>query len=120
MDKEFLDELESFDGCKLDDKFCLIESFFGKVPLSEVDKYRRLLIDENFEKIMEDEQMVACVNEFFNHNLNITETSKKSFLHRNTLLYRLEKIYKLTGLNLKKFNEAVTFKILMLIYKSTR
>ena len=105
-------------GCKLGDKFCLIESLFNNLPEKALQEYKDVLIDKNFETIMADQDMVTCINELFNHNLNVAETSRNSYVHRNTLLYRIDKIQKMTGLNVRDFNDAVTFKILMMVYKS--
>ena len=77
------------------------------------------LIDDNFKYVMKDSDLVNSIEEFFKFDLNVAETSRNSFLHRNTLLYRLEKIFHLTGLNLKNFDDAVTFKILMQVYRLT-
>ena len=54
---------------------------------------------------------------FFENNLNVSETSRKLFVHRNTLVYRLEKIRKLTGLDLREFDHAITFKVAMMVKK---
>ncbi|MBR0398995.1 MAG: helix-turn-helix domain-containing protein [Eubacterium sp.] len=55
------------------------------------------------------------INQFFNHNLNITDTSKSLYLHRNTLIYRLEKIREQTGFDIRRFDDAMTFRIAMLV-----
>ena len=52
---------------------------------------------------------------FFDNNLNVSETSRKLFVHRNTLVYRLEKIRKLTGLDLREFDHAITFKVALMV-----
>ncbi len=71
--------------------------------------------------VMKDEELVECINAFFKNNLNISETSRNAFLHRNTLLYRIEKIYKITGLNIRNFEDAMSFKLLTIVYeKMTR
>ena len=62
-----------------------------------------------------DEETLNIVNGFFENNLNISETARKLYLHRNTLTYRLEKIEKLTGLNVKNFEDAMTFKIALMV-----
>ena len=62
-----------------------------------------------------DEETLNIVNGFFENNLNISETERKLYLHRNTLTYRLEKIEKLTGLNVKNFEDAMTFKIALMV-----
>ena len=54
---------------------------------------------------------------FFENNLNVSETSRKLFVHRNTLVYRLERIRKLTGLDLRQFEDAVTFKVALMVKK---
>ena len=54
---------------------------------------------------------------FFENNLNVSETSRKLFVHRNTLVYRLEKIRKLTGLDLREFEHAITFKVALMVKK---
>ncbi len=62
-----------------------------------------------------DEETLATVNAFFENNLNISETARKMYLHRNTLGYRLDKIMKTTGLDVKKFDDALTFKIALMV-----
>jgi carbohydrate diacid regulator len=52
---------------------------------------------------------------FFENNLNVSETSRKLFVHRNTLVYRLDKIKKLTGLDLRQFDHAITFKVALMV-----
>lgn len=64
-----------------------------------------------------DEETFSTIYSFFENNLNVSETSKKLFIHRNTLVYRLEKIKRLTGLDLKKFEDAIIFKIAIMIKK---
>ena len=61
---------------------------------------------------MKDKDLIECINAFFKNNLNISETSRNAFLHRNTLLYRIEKIYRITGFNIRNFEDAMTFKLL--------
>lgn len=62
-----------------------------------------------------DNDTLMTVNAFFENNLNISETARKMYLHRNTLGYRLEKIMKTTGLDVKKFDDALTFKIALMV-----
>lgn len=66
--------------------------------------------------VMKDKELIECINAFFKNNLNISETSRNAFLHRNTLLYRIEKIYKITGLNIRTFEDAMSFKLLTIVY----
>lgn len=70
--------------------------------------------------IFNDAELRQSIDAFFANNLNISETSRNSFMHRNTLLYRIDKIYKLTGLNIRNFNDAVTLLNLEQIYEKTK
>lgn len=62
-----------------------------------------------------DDETLMTINKFFDNNLNISETSRQLFLHRNTLVYRLEKIQKSTGLDVRVFDDALTFKIALMV-----
>ena len=62
-----------------------------------------------------DRETLLTIQSFFENNLNVSETSRKLFVHRNTLVYRLEKIRKLTGLDLREFDHAITFKVALMV-----
>lgn len=64
-----------------------------------------------------DHETLFTIQRFFENNLNVSETSRKLFVHRNTLVYRLEKIKKLTGLDLREFDHAIVFKIALMVKK---
>ncbi len=64
-----------------------------------------------------DQETLFTIQRFFENNLNISETSRKLFVHRNTLVYRLEKIRKITGLDLREFDHAIVFKIALMVKK---
>ena len=64
-----------------------------------------------------DAETLSIITEFFENNLNISETSRKLFVHRNTLVYRLGKIKKLTGLDLREFDQAIVFKVALMVKK---
>ena len=64
-----------------------------------------------------DRETLMTIQSFFENNLNVSETSRKLFVHRNTLVYRLEKIRKLTGLDLREFEHAITFKVALMVKK---
>ncbi len=84
----------------------------------------KLFIDEIFggrevpEEI--DEETLNTVNMFFENNLNVSETSRQLFVHRNTLVYRIEKLEKSCGLDVRKFDDALTFKIAMMVVSYMR
>ena len=62
-----------------------------------------------------DQETLLTIQKFFENNLNVSETSRKLFVHRNTLVYRLEKIKKLTGLELREFDHAIVFKVALMV-----
>ncbi|MDD3347285.1 helix-turn-helix domain-containing protein [Oscillibacter sp.] len=64
-----------------------------------------------------DKETLFTIHKFFENNLNVSETARKLFVHRNTLVYRLEKIKKLTGLDLREFDDAITFKVALMVKK---
>ncbi|WP_026496235.1 PucR family transcriptional regulator [Butyrivibrio sp. WCD3002] len=84
----------------------------------------RIFIDEIFgdREVPEnlDEETLNTVNKFFENNLNVSETSRQLFVHRNTLVYRIEKLQKATGLDVRTFDEALTFKIAMMVLNYMR
>lgn len=64
-----------------------------------------------------DEETITTINKFFENSLNVSETSRQLYIHRNTLVYRLDKIQKSTGLDLRVFEDAITFKIALMVVK---
>ena len=64
-----------------------------------------------------DEETLTTINKFFENSLNVSETSRQLFIHRNTLVYRLDKLQKATGLDLRVFEDAITFKIALMVVK---
>lgn len=79
------------------------EVFGGKVP-----------------DILEDEEAMSTVNMFFDNNLNISETARQLYVHRNTLVYRLERIEKAIGLDIRTFDDAMTFRIAVMVLAHIR
>ena len=64
-----------------------------------------------------DEETLVTINRFFDNNLNVSETSRQLYIHRNTLVYRLDKLQKMTGLDIRIFEDAITFKIALMVVK---
>lgn len=64
-----------------------------------------------------DEETLTTINKFFENSLNVSETSRQLYIHRNTLVYRLDKLQKATGLDLRVFEDAITFKIALMVVK---
>ncbi len=78
----------------------------------------KLFISEIFKDVSLadfDEETIETINKFFENSLNVSETSRQLFIHRNTLVYRLDKIQKITGLDLRVFDDAITFKIALMV-----
>lgn len=64
-----------------------------------------------------DDETIITINKFFENNLNVSETSRQLFIHRNTLVYRLDKLQKMTNLDLRVFDDAITFKMALMVVK---
>ena len=78
----------------------------------------RIFIDEIFGSNVPsglDEETLTTINKFFENNLNVSETSRQLFVHRNTLVYRIEKLEASTGLDIRTFEDALTFKIALMV-----
>ncbi len=82
------------------------------VPLCEM--FMHEVFGENMPDTFDDETLMT-INKFFENNLNVSETSRQLFVHRNTLVYRLEKLQKSTGLDIRVFEDALTFKIALMV-----
>lgn len=67
-----------------------------------------------------DQEIIFTIQKFFENNLNVSETSRQLYVHRNTLVYRLDKIQKITGLDLRVFDQAIIFKVAMMVNKYLR
>ncbi len=92
----------------------------GRLIYQLPSKLCELFLDEIFQKEgfeALDEETLLTIDKFFENSLNISETSRQLFVHRNTLVYRLDKIERLTGLDLRKFDDAVVFKVASLVRK---
>lgn len=78
----------------------------------------RIFINEVFGDNIPDElddEILTTVQKFFDNNLNVSETSRQLFVHRNTLVYRIEKLHQATGLDIRKFDDALTFRIALMV-----
>ena len=78
----------------------------------------RIFIDEIFGSNVPaelDDEILTTINKFFENNLNVSETSRQLFVHRNTLVYRIEKLERSTGLDIRTFDDALTFKIALMV-----
>ena len=87
------------------------------IPESKCAEYLSEITDEPFKEVFEDDEMLSTAEAFLQSSLNVSETSRQLYMHRNTLLYRLDKIEKATGLNIRLFSDAVSFRVLTVLYK---
>lgn len=78
------------------------------------------LLTKEIISVFKDEELKSSIDAFFVNNLNISETSRNAYMHRNTLLYRIDKIYKMTGLNIRNFDDAVQLQVMEILYESTK
>ena len=88
-----------------------------KLDKNYVDELKTKYLTDEIVKIIKDEEFLSTINAFFENDLNLSKTSTKAFMHRNTLVYRLNKIKKISGLDLRNFEDATTFKTLICIYE---
>ena len=95
----------------------LIERFLADVPRDMSLKYNGLLFNRKTARLFNDE-MIHTIEKFFENSLNLSETARQLYIHRNTLIYRLDKVQRIVGLDLRAFDDAVTFKMMMLLGKT--
>ncbi len=95
----------------------LLVRLLEDVPRPRLKEYLGQFRVEGAAEIFGDAEMTSTAEAFLGSSLNIAETSRNLFLHRNTLAYRLDKIERATGLNIRKFSDAVTFRVITILYK---
>ncbi len=95
-------------------EFILIK-MLEDVPEIKLAQYFSEITDEHCKEVFEDEEMLSTAEAFLQSSLNVSETSRNLYMHRNTLLYRLDKIEKATGLNIRQFSDAVSFRVLTVL-----
>ncbi len=94
----------------------MLERFLMNVSREEGLHYHNLLFNRKNAKLF-NEEMLQTIDMFFRKDLNLSDTARQLFIHRNTLVYRLDKVQRQTGLDLRHFDDAVTFKILHVLKK---
>lgn len=86
-----------------------------QLPMSLCEMFIKEVFGEQIPDILEDEEAMSTINKFFENNLNISETARQLYVHRNTLVYRLERIEKAIGLDIRTFEDAMTFRIAVMV-----
>ena len=94
----------------------LLERFLSDVSPEMGMRYNACIFNRSTARLFNDE-MVHTIETFFDNSLNLSETARKLYIHRNTLVYRLEKVQHAIGLDLRNFDDAVTFKMMLLLGK---
>lgn len=95
-----------------------LERFIYSIPAPERERF--ILATGGQSGIFTDEEVLLTLETFFEMDCNISETAKRLYIHRNTLMYRIDKIKQETGLDVRAFREAVLMNILLLLYKMTK
>ena len=98
----------------------ILMKMIDDIDVETLKGYLKVLVDAGSKEILTDDDMMSTAEEFLNNNLNISETARILYMHRNTLMYRLDKIERSMGLNIRKFTDAVTFRIVMLLYNKIK
>ena len=93
------------------------ERLIGHFSEENQEEYKALLSHKNVQAIFRDRSIMQTVSAFFGNGLNISKTSEKTYMHRNTLNYRIDKIEKFLGLNLKLFDHAVLFRNMLIVFR---
>ena len=95
----------------------LLVKMLEDISETKLEEYLSILLEGDARELLKDEDMVNTAEEFLENSLNVSETSRNLYMHRNTLMYRLDKIERVMGLNLRKFSDAVTFRIITILNK---
>lgn len=95
----------------------LLVRMLEEVPVEKLKEYARQYRLHETAEMFEDEELSNTAEEFLESDLNLSETARKTFMHRNTLTYRLDKIERMTGLDIRKFSDAVTLRVMTILYK---
>ena len=98
----------------------LLVRMLEDLPAGKLEEYMQQFRLRDVEEVFGAREMAATAEASLDCDLNVSETSRKLYMHRNTLMYRLEKIERVTGLDLKKFSDAVTFRVLSVLYRLAR
>lgn len=91
-----------------------------QLPMSLCEMYIKEVFGEHVPEILSDEEAMSTITKFFENNLNISETARQLYVHRNTLVYRLERIEKAIGLDIRSFDDAMIFRIAVMVLAHMR
>ncbi len=94
----------------------LLERFLQEIPASTAKRYYEMLFNRRNQRIF-NEEMINTIDTFFECHLNVSESARRLYIHRNTLVYRLDKVQKATGLDLRSLDDAITFRMMRMLGK---
>ncbi|MBR5439927.1 MAG: helix-turn-helix domain-containing protein [Clostridia bacterium] len=98
-------------------KYYLLLKMAEDLPTGKIQEFLSMLLEPSAVEILKDEEIMTTAEAFLNNDLNVSETARALYVHRNTLIYRIEKIKKITGMDIRTFNDALAFKIISVLAK---
>ena len=114
---EKMSEVFAFSGGVLAYKDVMLAKILEDNSPAKIREYYSALISGFEEELLSDEELMQTGDAFLSNNLNVSETAREMYIHRNTLIYRIDKIERLTGLDIRKFSDALNFRILFILSK---
>lgn len=95
----------------------MLERFLSEIPRELGTRYHHMLFNRKTQRLF-NEEMLHTIEMFFEKDLNLSDTARQLYIHRNTLVYRLDKIQRQTGLDLRRFEDAISFRMLLMLGKA--
>ena len=114
---EKMSELFNMKGGVFAYKDVVLAKILEDNSLAKIEEYFNALAGEGGLELFKDDELIQTGEAFLSNNLNVSETARDMYIHRNTLIYRIDKIEKLTGLDLRNFSDALNFRILYILSK---
>ena len=114
---EKMSELLSLTGGVFAYKDFILAKMIEDYSNSKIEEYFNALTGDGGKELMQDKELLTTGECFLSNNLNVSETAREMYIHRNTLIYRLDKIEKLTGFDIRKFSDALNFRIMFILSK---
>ncbi len=102
------------------DNSCLLNIMLDSMGCECPDSLYSMLSSQNILKVLEDEELLLSARVLFDNNLSIGDASKQIYIHRNTMVYRIEKIQRLIGLDIRNFDDAMTLRALIILYDNIK
>ncbi len=92
----------------------VLSNIISGLPLSRIEYIKdEYFANTKLKELLKNEEIVKTIDDFLKNDLNVLKTSKQTFMHRNTLLYRIGKVKKMVGLDIRHFDDALTMKIIL-------